>query len=186
MSAERTGAEIGGARTKTIREISDNLASVRAGALAKAKLESSTTPSSENVAREAVQHSDFAAISYIWIRLKGRASRLRRQAASRAHRELLLLNEPTFDSSSDDKLSMVRDPQSQHGYERLAKSHTLQRAVHCLTEKEITLIFELFWNQKSVAQLCVDLHVSKNSILKMKRNALKKLHRAVQGIERMR
>lgn len=185
MSAYRSACKGAGSRAKTIGGSSEDeprrLAASEA-AVQRAALPIRTT--AEQVEHELVSYSDFAAISYIWIRLKGRASRLRCQAARRASREFLLLGEPIHETGPGDRLLGVHDPHSQRSFERIIESHSLRKVIHCLTEKELALLFEAFWKEKSISQLCAELHVSKNSILKMKRNALKKLNRALDDIER--
>jgi DNA-directed RNA polymerase specialized sigma subunit len=48
-----------------------------------------------------------------------------------------------------------------------------------LTEKEVVIITELFWNQKKVSELTQEMNVSKNAILKMRRNDLKKMRQTL-------
>lgn len=146
--------------------------------------ETPAEPAAESSGRarsKSQDHSDFAAISYIWIRLKGRASRLRRQLATRANREKLLLNEPCSDSS--DHLARVSDTRAQGAYDSVAGLALLRRLARCLTEKELALLHDVYWDQTPVYRLCEERRVSKNSILKMKRNALAKLRRASRALK---
>lgn len=124
---------------------------------------------------------DVAAVSYIQTCLKGRAIRLQKKWNSIPIKELLLLNEPCFDNNVTEKVERIPAKEPIPFEERVADKLMLEEAMSDLTPNEAKVIVEVFWNQKKVKQLCQEWCVSKNTVLKTKRNALNKMRKSLKG-----
>lgn len=123
--------------------------------------------------------SDAAILAYVKICLHGRALRLEKKWDFLLKRELLVLDEPYYDDEqSDTKVDKTLKTDESPIEEFVTKNKViLQNAMDRLTVKERNIIEQLFWKEKTVKQLCLELNVSKNSVLKMKRNAFQKIRR---------
>lgn len=121
--------------------------------------------------------SDAAILAYVKICLHGRALRLEKKWDFLLKRELLVLDEPYYDDEqSDTKVDKTLKTDESPIEEFVTKNKViLQNAMDRLKERNI--IEQLFWKEKTVKQLCLELNVSKNSVLKMKRNAFQKIRR---------
>ncbi|QQE80053.1 sigma-70 family RNA polymerase sigma factor [Alicyclobacillus sp. SO9] len=127
---------------------------------------------------------DAAAFVYIRSCLMGRAHRFRERQLIQVKREPAILNEPLRQSeNSADRLSLITASDPHYDPNRIADSVTLQGAMQCLTPNELRIIEALFFEGEKVIRLCETLHVSKNTVLKTKRNALRKLRRALQQLQ---
>lgn len=122
--------------------------------------------------------SDAAAIAYIQARLKGRAIRIAQKWNAITERERLILNVPIYDSDSEEEIDKLYD-ETDLFESYITDKLILRQAMTKLTVKEARVITELYLNGKKVSQLCSELHVSRNTIQKTKKNALKKLRKMI-------
>lgn len=126
-------------------------------------------------------HSDAAAFVYIRSCLRGRAYQFRRKRTRQRQRERLTLNEPLqHNGDTVDRLSLIASSDFHYDPTRVTEMLTLQDAMKYLTPKERRVIEALFFRDEKVVNLCRLLHISKNSVLKTKRRALKKLRKVLQ------
>lgn len=126
--------------------------------------------------------AEKAAVAYIKTSLLGRFLRTQKNRQRQAEREPLILNEPCYPDGGgpEERIDRLPVPHELPLDERVAMKVTIQQAMSGLTDKERAVIHELFWNQKRVTDLCEEWDVSKNTVLKTKRNALSKLRRYLQ------
>lgn len=126
-------------------------------------------------------HSDAAAFVYIRSCLMGRAYRFRRKQFQKAQREPAILNEPLRQNEdSIDKLDLVAASDPHFDPNRVTELVTLRTAMQGLTPNEQRVIAALYFKGEKVVGLCNTLQISKNSVLKTKRRALKKLRISLQ------
>lgn len=121
-----------------------------------------------------ISYKDAAAISYIETCLKYRASRLRKKWTSQADREHLILNSLAHHDNQAEKIDLISDPSGPLD-KNVVNRLLVEQAMTCLTEKEKMIIRRLFHSDTKVRMLCDELHISKNAVLKTKRNALEKM-----------
>ncbi|MBD3921313.1 sigma-70 family RNA polymerase sigma factor [Paenibacillus sp. PR3] len=115
---------------------------------------------------------EASAIAYVKLCLKGRASRLKKRWSLISNRENL-----THDTISFETLGVTTNQESFD--DLVADKVIIEQGIIGLTSNEKRVITELYWNSKKVIDLCNELNVSKNTILKTKRNALEKLRRRI-------
>lgn len=123
---------------------------------------------------EGINPSDAAAIAYIKICLEGRAKRISSKLQNISQKEQLLLNQPIYENHQEEQLSLIHDKSVPFDLVVVDKL-VLQTAISSLTMKERHLIQHVYEKDQSIKQLCQERNISKNTALKMKRNALKKL-----------
>ncbi|GMK40882.1 hypothetical protein PCCS19_39380 [Paenibacillus sp. CCS19] len=117
---------------------------------------------------------EASAIAYVKLCLKGRASKLKKRWSLISNRENLTHDTISFEAIALDVIS------NQDSFDNLvADKIIIEQGIIGLTSNEKRVITELYWNSKKVIDLCNELHVSKNTILKTKRNALEKLRRRI-------
>ncbi|QSO53540.1 hypothetical protein JZ785_06750 [Alicyclobacillus curvatus] len=126
---------------------------------------------------------DAAAFVYIRSCLMGRAYRFRKRLTQKAQRELTVLNEPMSQNEDGiDRLSLVASSDSRYDPNCVAERMTLQNAMQYLTANERRIITALYFDGETVVTLCETLRISKNSVLKTKRKALRKMRITLQKI----
>ena len=128
------------------------------------------------------ERSDAAALSYLRACLDGRANRLRRTWCIN-RREVLATNDRSATPGATEGALGAGDQNWDRHYKQVVDRMALDKAMSVLTAREARLIFELFWAQKTVTDVCAEHGVSKNSVLKMKRNALRKMKKALNKME---
>jgi DNA-directed RNA polymerase specialized sigma subunit len=132
------------------------------------------------VNRYELSKSDSAFLSYVNMHLKGKTARMNKQLNRLLEHEILELNEPIYEEdSSEEKVNRVTNQSQLLIDEEVSYKVAVELAMKSLTEKEVVIITELFWNQKKVSELTQEMNVSKNAILKMRRNDLKKMRQTL-------
>lgn len=121
-----------------------------------------------------ISHSDAAALAYISTCLLGRARRLSRKWGTLSHQEMFILNQPIYADSDEEYVAQVADAHPPFDKAIVTKL-VVEDALSYLTHKEKDIIVQSFWKDQRISQLCRQRNVSKNTILKTKRKALKKL-----------
>lgn len=122
---------------------------------------------------------DAAALSYLRTCLDGRASRLQRGRFCKG-KEVLGTTEDVMDAEASRARLTTGGAGCDGSFKQFTDRMALRQAMTNLTRREKILIFELFWMQKTVRDVCVERGISKNSVLKMKRNALQKMKRILE------
>jgi DNA-directed RNA polymerase specialized sigma subunit len=93
--------------------------------------------------------------------------------------EILTLNQSVCEEdSSEEIIDRITEENKLPLDEVVSNKEIVRLAMQGLTEKEMVIITELFWNQKKVNELTKEMNVSKNAILKVKRNALQKMRKS--------
>lgn len=128
---------------------------------------------------EKLSELEKAFVSYVKRHIDGRSLRLKKKLNLLQSRELLILNEPLDDEEVDsvEKVDQIPDNYYLPPDYQVVNQLDIEIAMRGLTEKEYFIIRKMFWEQESVKELCQELDVSKNTVLKTKRNALKKMKR---------
>lgn len=99
-----------------------------------------------------------------------RSLRLKKKWYTLSKKELLILNEPLDDDGeegSEAKADKTSNRSNLSLEEQVSNELDVKKAMEYLTEKESLVIVKLFWEQKSVKEVCWDLDISKNAVLKI-------------------
>lgn len=130
---------------------------------------------------EQLNDVEKAFVSYIRCRLVGRSLRLKKKWDHLVQKKMLILNEPlNVEDSSEEKVNQIPIQSGKPLDECIANQLVVNEAFKHLTEKEAYILKQLFWEQKTVKELCQELGVSKTAVLKNKRNALEKMKGCLQ------
>ncbi|MEN1969181.1 sigma-70 family RNA polymerase sigma factor [Lentibacillus sp. N15] len=115
-------------------------------------------------------------ISFINICIKGRSLRIRKKSDNIYERERLILNEPYFsDGTGEEKINMIPVEHDRLFDEEVVNRLIIENAIRKLDDREQTIIYGIFWEDKKISQICGDLNISKNTVLKVKKMALNKM-----------
>ena len=92
---------------------------------------------------------------------------------------LLIWTDDDEKEGSEEKVDKTPNQNDISVDEQISNKLDVEKALEHLTEKESFIIEKLFWDQMSVKETCKVLDVSKNAGLKSRRNALKKMKKAL-------
>lgn len=123
-----------------------------------------------------------AFVSYLNSRISGRSLRLKKKWYKLSEKELMVLNGP-LNSESQVRNQEVIDQTPDRSVlsldEQVLNKVAIQNAMKHLTQKELIIINRLFWEQKSIKEVCDELGISKTAVFKSRRNALNKMKASV-------
>ncbi|NGP46509.1 hypothetical protein G4V62_16720 [Bacillaceae bacterium SIJ1] len=119
-------------------------------------------------------YKEAAAISYIHISMLGRAKKLKKKQEIKLNKEKLLLNEQLKYSEQKELLDCITDHKN-YLEDYVVSKIMLREFMKLLTNKEKKIVQMSIYDDKKIKDICECHNISKNTVLKQKRNALKKI-----------